>query len=83
MDRKDGRMNKTLVIVIIAVAVLLIGGVGGGFYMIWNKLADLDARIQSEEVDDEEDRSRRPRWGPCFHWIRSSSIWPTRKANAI
>ena len=48
-------MNKTLVIVIIAVAVLFIGAVGGGFYMIWNKLADLDARIQSEEVADEEE----------------------------
>ncbi|MDJ0667206.1 MAG: flagellar basal body-associated FliL family protein [Desulfobacterales bacterium] len=59
-------MNKTLVIVIIAVAVLLIGGVGGGFYMIWNKLADLDARIQSEEVADEEDEEQAAAMGALF-----------------
>ncbi len=59
-------MNKTLVIVIIAVAVLFIGGVGGGFYMIWNKLADLDARIQSEEVADEEDEGQAAAMGALF-----------------
>lgn len=59
-------MNKTLVIVIIAVAVLFIGGVGGGFYMIWNKLADLDARIQSEEVTDEEDEGQASTMGALF-----------------
>ncbi|MGD8242177.1 MAG: flagellar basal body-associated FliL family protein [Desulfobacterales bacterium] len=59
-------MNKTLVIAIIAVAVLFIGGVGGGFYMIWNKLADLDARIQSEEVADEEDEGQATTMGALF-----------------
>ena len=59
-------MNKTLVIVVIAVAVLFMGAVGGGFYMIWNKLADLDARIQTEEVTDEEDEGQVATMGALF-----------------
>ena len=59
-------MNKTLAIVVIAVAVLFMGAVGGGFYMIWNKLADLDARIQTEEVTDEEDEGQVATMGALF-----------------
>ncbi|MBL0716039.1 MAG: flagellar basal body-associated FliL family protein [Desulfosarcina sp.] len=48
-------MNKTMIIVIIAVAVIFLGAVGGGFFMMWNKIAALDALVQpeEEEIDDE------------------------------
>lgn len=48
-------MNKTLLIVIVAVAVLFVAAVGGGFYMMWNKLADLDALVRPEEEVVAED----------------------------
>jgi flagellar FliL protein len=47
-------MNKIILIVVIAVAVLFVGAVGGGFYMMWNKLADLDALVRPEEEEVEE-----------------------------
>lgn len=55
MDGKGQSMNKTLVIVIIAVAVVFVGAVGGGFFMMWNKLAALDALVQPEEDAVEEE----------------------------
>ncbi len=57
MAEKDRKINKIILIAIIAVAVLFSGAVGGGFYMMWNKLAELDAlvRPEEEEVEDETD----------------------------
>ena len=47
-------MNKNLLIAVIAVAVLFAAAVGGGFFMMWNKLTELDALIRSEEVAEED-----------------------------
>ncbi len=57
MAEKERNTNKIILIAVIAVAVLFVGAVGGGFYMMWNKLADLDAlvRPEEEEVDEETD----------------------------
>ena len=57
MAEKDRKITKIILIAIIAVAVLFSGAVGGGFYMMWNKLAELDAlvRPEEEEVEDETD----------------------------
>ncbi len=57
MADKERNTNKIILIAVIAVAVLFVGAVGGGFYMMWNKLADLDAlvRPEEEEVDEETD----------------------------
>jgi flagellar FliL protein len=52
--KKDRNMNKTILIVVIAVAVLFVGAVGGGFYMMWSKLADLDALVRPQEEEVEE-----------------------------
>jgi flagellar FliL protein len=54
MGEKDRNMNKIILIVVIAVAVLFVGAVGGGFFMMWNKLADLDALVRPEEEEVEE-----------------------------
>lgn len=54
MGEKDRNMNKIILIVVITVAVLFVGAVGGGFYMMWNKLADLDALVRPEEEEEEE-----------------------------
>ncbi|MDJ0990387.1 MAG: flagellar basal body-associated FliL family protein [Desulfobacterales bacterium] len=48
-------MNKIILIAVIASAVLFAGAVGGGFYMMWNKLADLDALVRPPEEDVEEE----------------------------
>ncbi len=57
MAEKEGNNNKIILIAVIAVAVLFVGAVGGGFYMMWNKLADLDALVRPEEevVEEEEE----------------------------
>ncbi len=57
MADKERNTNKIILIAVIAVAVLFVGAVGGGFYMMWNKLADLDAlvRPEEEEIDEETD----------------------------
>jgi flagellar FliL protein len=54
MGEKDRNMNKIILIVGVAVAVLFVGAVGGGFFMMWNKLADLDALVRPEEEEVEE-----------------------------
>ena len=55
MAEKERNINKIILIAVIAVAVLFAGAVGGGFYMMWNKLADLDALVRPEEEAVEEE----------------------------
>ncbi len=55
MAEKKNNMNKIILIAVIASAVLFAGAVGGGFYMMWNKLADLDALVRPPEEDVEEE----------------------------
>ena len=55
MAEQNRNMNKIILIVVIAVAVVFVGAVGGGFYMMWNKLADLDALVRPEEEMLEEE----------------------------
>ncbi len=55
MAEKKNNMNKIILIAVIACAVLFAGAVGGGFYMMWNKLADLDALVRPPEEDVEEE----------------------------
>ncbi len=57
MAEKKRNMNKIILIAVIAAAVFFVGAVGGGFYMMWNKLADLDALVRppEEEAEEEDD----------------------------
>ena len=55
MAEKKNNMNKIILIAVIACAVLFASAVGGGFYMMWNKLADLDALVRPPEEDVEEE----------------------------
>ncbi len=55
MAEKKRNMNKIILIGVIAAAVLFVGAVGGGFYMMWNKLADLDAFVRPPEEEVEEE----------------------------
>ncbi len=55
MAEKERNINKIILIAVITVAVLFAGAVGGGFYMMWNKLADLDALVRPEEEAVEEE----------------------------
>ncbi|MDY6986673.1 MAG: flagellar basal body-associated FliL family protein [Thermodesulfobacteriota bacterium] len=42
-------MSKKLVIVLVALFVLLIGGMGGGLFMMWSKLSALEETVKPEE----------------------------------
>ncbi len=55
MAEKERNTNKIILIAVLAFAVLFVGAVGGGFYMMWNKLADLDALVRPEEEEVEEE----------------------------
>ena len=55
MAEKDRKISKIILIAVIAVAVLFSAAVGGGFYMVWNKLAELDALVRPEEEEVEEE----------------------------
>ena len=55
MAEKKGNLNKIILIAVIAAAFLFVGAVGGGFYMMWTKLADLDAFVRPPEEEVEEE----------------------------
>jgi flagellar FliL protein len=50
-------MNKKLLIVLILAAVLVLAMLGGGFYLMWSKIASLETPGQGEEaaVEGEEE----------------------------
>lgn len=47
--------KKKVILIIVLVALLLFGGIGAGFYVMWTKLSDLksDAGPTSEEASEE------------------------------
>ena len=50
-------MSKTVLIIIISVAVLFMGMVGAGFFILWNKISQLPpdpATVQDMPVEEEE-----------------------------
>lgn len=48
-------MNKTVLIIVIVVSVLLVGAVGGGFFLMWSKLSSLEtAQVEAEEAEAAE-----------------------------
>ena len=50
-------MSKTVVIIIISVAVLFMGMVGAGFYILWNKISQIpvDAtKVEDIPIEEEE-----------------------------
>jgi flagellar FliL protein len=50
-------MSKTLTIIIIAVVLLFMGAVGGGFFILWNKISQLPqdpATVEEIPVEEEE-----------------------------
>ena len=50
-------MSKTVLIIIISVTVLFMGAVGGGFFILWNKIAQLPqgpATVEELPVQEEE-----------------------------
>lgn len=51
-------MSKTVVIIIVAVALLFMGMVGAGFYILWNKIAQLPVdTTKMEEIPLEEEEN--------------------------
>ncbi len=46
-------MSNKLIIILIGVMMLLVLGLGGGLFMMWNKLSAVEARTQPEVPDDE------------------------------
>lgn len=55
-------MSKTVLIIIISVAVLFMGMVGAGFFILWNKIAQvpMDATALEEMPVEEEENSIGP-----------------------
>jgi flagellar FliL protein len=50
-------MSKTVLIIIISVAVLFMGMVGAGFYILWNKISQMPldpAAVEEIPVEEEE-----------------------------
>lgn len=48
-------MNKMVLIILAVVLVLIVGAMGGGFYMMWSKLSSLEtAQVGDEETEVEE-----------------------------
>jgi len=47
-------MNKKLVLGVALGVVLLLGLMGGGFYLMWSKIASLETEAQTEEAEAEE-----------------------------
>jgi flagellar protein FliL len=50
-------MSKTLMIIIISVVLLFMGAVGGGFFILWNKISQLPrdpATVEEIPVEEEE-----------------------------
>lgn len=50
-------MSKTLMIIIISVVLLFMGAVGGGFFILWNKISQLPqdpAAVEEIPVEEEE-----------------------------
>lgn len=50
-------MSKTLMIIIILVVLLFMGAVGGGFFILWNKISQLPqdpATVEEIPVEEEE-----------------------------
>jgi flagellar FliL protein len=50
-------MSKTVLIIIVSVAVLFMGMVGAGFFILWNKISQLPpdpATVQDMPVEEEE-----------------------------
>jgi len=50
-------MSKTLMIIIVSVVLLFMGAVGGGFFILWNKISQLPrdpATVEEIPVEEEE-----------------------------
>ena len=50
-------MSKTLMIIIVSVVLLFMGAVGGGFFILWNKISQLPqdpAKVEEIPVEEEE-----------------------------
>lgn len=50
-------MSKTLMIIIVSVVLLFMGAVGGGFFILWNKISQLPqdpATVEEISVEEEE-----------------------------
>jgi flagellar FliL protein len=50
-------MSKTLMIIIVSVVLLFMGAVGGGFFILWNKISQLPqdpATVEEVPVEEEE-----------------------------
>ncbi len=56
-------MSKTVLIIIIAVAVLFMGMMGAGFFILWNKMANV---TQPQAVVEEEAEPEEASLGPIY-----------------
>lgn len=58
-------MSKKNIIIIAAVGVLVLGFVGGGFFMMWKKLSAID-NIKGDPVSATAPKVEQPAIGPLF-----------------
>ncbi|MFZ7125686.1 MAG: flagellar basal body-associated FliL family protein [Desulfobacterales bacterium] len=58
-------MNKTVVI-IIAMSVLILGAMGGGFFLMWSKMSSLEAAHTGAEIEEEAGEAEAAGIGALF-----------------
>lgn len=56
--------RKMLIIVIIGVAVFIVGAVGAGFFMMWNKVNSIQMLAAPAESSEQEESDSEPKIGP-------------------
>jgi flagellar FliL protein len=60
-------MSKKLLIIITLVVVLLIGGMGAGFFLMWNKMAAMNPANATQNKSDEKETEEKPaEFGPVY-----------------
>lgn len=60
-------MSNKVLLIIIGVVLVLVIGMGGGLFLVWNKLSALDAQLASEPKPETADGKAKPETlGPIF-----------------
>ena len=57
-------MSKKLLIILIAAFVLLMGSVGAGFFMMWNKVSSIQALAAAPAAEEPVEEAPTPKIGP-------------------
>ena len=63
-------MSKNVLIIIIGVFVLMMGMMGGGFFLLWNQMSATVSQVQQqngeEQVEDEVEEEQEVTIGPMY-----------------